>query len=346
MVESMVAFQLLTFVLGIVILIVLHELGHFIAARSLNVEVEEFGLGFPPRVTRLFRAWGTDFTLNAIPLGGFVRPKGENDSTVAGGLAAASPWVRLVVLVAGPLTNIMIGVLLGAILFYNLGKPVTNKVLIDQVADNSPAAQAGIRPGDLIVGVNGNTIDSQQKLQQIINQNLETKIILIYQRGGQTFSTTLTPRANPPEGEGAMGIRMTNPRQPISLGEAFTAGISTTYDNIRGILTIPVRMAQGQASPEEGRLVGYRGMFEIYQQVFNPLWFFMAISISLGVINLLPFPALDGGRILMTLPEILFHRRIPQNYENAINLIGFAVLLILLIYINVQDFVNPIVLPK
>lgn len=143
-----------------------------------------------------------------------------------------------------------------------------------------------------------------------------------------------------------MGIVMSNPRQPISIFEAFTQGATATYENVRGILVLPMRMMKGEATPEEGRLVGYKGMFQIYQQIINPLWFFMAISISLGVINLLPIPALDGGRMLLTLPEILFRKRIPPAYENVIHLVGFALLLFLLIYINVQDFINPIVLPK
>jgi regulator of sigma E protease len=86
-------------------------------------------------------------------------------------------------------------------------------------------------------------------------------------------------------------------------------------------------------------------MFDVYQSIQNPLWFFMIISMSLGIFNLLPIPALDGGRILLTLPEIIIHRRIPPKYENAIHLVGFAMLLILLIYINLQDFINPIQLP-
>lgn len=338
--------QLGTFILGIAVLIIMHELGHFLAARALKVEVEEFGIGFPPRAVRLFRAGNTDFTLNWIPLGGFVRPKGENDPAVAGGLGAASPWVRLTVFVAGPAMNLLIGVILGVILFYNLGQPISNKVLIEQVVAGTPAEMAGLQAGDLIVSVNGTLIDGQAALQKIVAENLDREIILVYQRGEQQTTVILVPRSNPPEGQGAMGIVMTNPRQPISLGQAFTQGVGATYENVRGILVLPVRMIQGTATPEEGRLVGYKGMFEIYQQIFNPLWFFMAISISLGVINLLPIPALDGGRILLILPEILFHRRIPPRYENAIHLVGFALLLILLIYINIQDFINPIQIPK
>jgi regulator of sigma E protease len=338
--------DILTFIFGIVVLIVLHEFGHFIAARALKVEVEEFGLGFPPRITRLFRAWGTDFTLNAIPLGGFVRPKGENDRTVPGGLASASPWVRITVMAAGPAMNILIGVLLGAIIYYNLGKPVTDKVLIDQVVAGSPAAEAGLQSGDLILEANGQTIDSQQTLKDITGKNAGNTMVLVYQRGDQSYTTSLVPRVNPPEGQGAMGVLLTNPRVPITVSQAFGTGITETYSYIRETLTLPVRMAQGQISSGEGRMVGYLGMFQIYRWLYNPLYFFMVISISLGIFNLLPIPALDGGRIVMTLPEILFHRRVPENFENALNLICFTLLIVLLIYVNLQDVINPISLPK
>jgi regulator of sigma E protease len=117
-------------------------------------------------------------------------------------------------------------------------------------------------------------------------------------------------------------------------------------------------MIRGDVSPEEGRFVGFKGMFDIYQEVrqsepgpivpagVQVLGFFATITISLGILNLLPIPALDGGRILFVLPEIVIGRRIPQEYENVINLVSFALLLVLLLYINLQDFVNPIELPR
>jgi len=108
---------------------------------------------------------------------------------------------------------------------------------------------------------------------------------------------------------------------------------------------LPVRLMSGEAAPEEGRLVGYKGMYDIYRQVQNPLWFFTIISISLGVMNLLPLPALDGGRILMLLPEIILRKRVPAKFENALHFIGFTLLILLLIYINLQDFLNPLPMP-
>ncbi len=337
--------QLFEFVLGLAALILIHEFGHFIAARLLKVEVEEFGIGFPPRMVKLFTHRGTIFSLNWIPLGGFVRPKGENDPSIEGGLAAASPWTRLGVLFAGPLMNISLGILLGILLFYSIGDKVPDKVLVQFVSPNSPAAQAGLQAGDLFVSADDQTIDSVTKLQELIDQKLGQSVKIVVKRGDQLVSLNIIPRAQPPEGEGPMGVALDNPTKPVSLMTATSRGFYATFENIKGIVMLPVRLMSGSASPEEGRLVGYKGMYDIYQRIQSPLWFFMMISISLGIMNLLPIPALDGGRILLTLPEIVIKRRVPAKYENMIHLVGFSLLLLLLIYINLQDFINPIQLP-
>jgi regulator of sigma E protease len=355
--------DLVTFILGIAILIIVHELGHFLAARALKVDVEEFGIGFPPRLLGTARdengkrVWfgvrppanlaprQTIFSLNWIPLGGFVRPKGENDPNVPGGLAAASPWVRLGVLFAGPLMNLLVGVIIGIILVYNFGERIPDKVLIASIAEGSPAAAAGIQIGDLVLEVNGQPIDSIARLQGVIAENLDKPVTLVLLRGEQKVTVSLTPRGNPPEGQGPMGVGLDNPTRPIGIGTAIVRGSAAAFENIRALLALPVRLISGEIRPEESRLVGYKGMYDIYQRVQSPLWFFMLISMSLGFMNLLPIPALDGGRILLTLPEILFRRRVPTKFENALHLVGFALLLLLLIYINVQDFINPIQLP-
>jgi regulator of sigma E protease len=146
------------FVVGIALIIILHELGHFIACRLLKVEVEEFGLGLPPRAVTLFEAQGTKFTLNWLPLGGFVRPKGENDPEVEGGLAASPPWVRIIVYAAGGFMNILTAILLYALIISMVGKPDPARqdvVEIVSVASGSPAELAGIQPKDILVSING-----------------------------------------------------------------------------------------------------------------------------------------------------------------------------------------------
>lgn len=342
--NSALTLQIVEFIFGLAALVVLHEFGHFIASRLLNVEVEEFGIGFPPRLITLFKFRGTDFTLNAIPLGGFVRPKGENDPNVPGGLAAASPWVRLGVLFAGPLMNLVAGVLLGTLFFYTMGDPIMNIVRVENVAESSPAQSAGLQPGDILVSINGQAIDGAQKVIDLIAAAQGQPVELVYARNGQNLSMQITPRYPPPP-EGAIGIQMGHPTQPVGIGVAANRGVSLAYESGAALLSIPFRIFSGQAQPEETRLVGYKGMFDIYRQIPSALYFFMAISISLGILNLLPFPALDGGRILLTLPEILFRRRIPSQYENALHLVGFALLIMVLIYVNVQDFINPVQLP-
>jgi regulator of sigma E protease len=350
--------EILTFVLALAALIIIHEFGHFVVARLLNVEVEEFGLGFPPRMLTLFHAWGTRFSLNWLPFGGFVRPKGENDPTVEGGLAASSPWVRLAVYLAGPIANLLVGFLLYAIIFSKIGVPITDQVQVIEVVSGSPAALAGLLPGDLLTGVNDMDVNSTLDLQEAIRTNQDKLTVIRYMRDGQEGQVTLTPRSNPPEGQGAIGIVMGNPTRAVSVFSAAPTGALAVIRNGEQLLAFPVRMIRGQIAPEEGRLVGFKGMFDIYQEVrqteatptipvgVNVLGFFATITISLGILNLMPIPALDGGRIMFTLPELILGRRIPPKYENVINLISFALLLVLMLVINLQDFLNPVQLPK
>ncbi|MBN1538106.1 MAG: site-2 protease family protein [Anaerolineales bacterium] len=338
--------QLIQFIFGIAVLIFFHEMGHFLFARLFKVEVEEFGIGFPPRIATLFEAGGTTFSLNWIPLGGFVRIKGENDPEIPGGLAAASPWVRLVVIAAGSLTNILIGVLLAGILYFNIGEPIPNKVKILEVAPNSPAETSGLIAGDIIIKVAGQSLENVNDLHNLIYDRLGESITITIERGDQVEKITLIPRENPPENEGAIGIVMGEATQPTTITRAFYKGAVASYNYIQTLLLLPVHIAKGNISAEEARPVGYKGMYDIYQQTSNPPWFFMMISLSLGLFNLLPIPALDGGRLFLILPEILLQRRVPPRYESIIHMVGFAVLLLLLIYVNLQDFINPIQLPK
>jgi len=336
--------QLLQFILGLAALIFIHELGHFLAARLLNVDVEEFGIGFPPRAVKLFEFKGTLYSLNWIPLGGFVRLKGENDPNVPGGFASANPWTRLTILFAGPTMNIILGLVLFFSFFYMTGDKAANTVFIREIAEGSPAQEAGLQKGDYFVTVNGQPIDYYSTLKEIVDEHLGEPVELIMRRGDETFPIVLVPRKEPPQGQGAMGVVLDSDTERIGLFTAMQRGMGAVSGYVQTLAYAPVGMLQGRVDPGEFRLVGYRGMYQIYQR-FEAVYFFAIVSISLGIMNLLPIPALDGGRILLTLPEIIIRRRIPTQYENVIHLIGFAALLVLLIYINIQDFINPIELP-
>lgn len=186
-------------------LIVIHELGHFFAARSVGVKVEEFGIGLPPRV-KGWRRNGVLWSLNALPIGGFVRVKGEDaNDREPGSLHNVSAWARGWFLLAGPLMNLAAAVILSIILVATTGIQVS-KPFINSVENESPAQMAGWQPGDRIVSIDGDSIDSTSQAIDVVNANVGDEITVVIQRGDETIETSVTPRENPPQGQGSTGI--------------------------------------------------------------------------------------------------------------------------------------------
>jgi regulator of sigma E protease len=361
--------------------ILTHEFGHFIVARLLKVEVEEFGIGLPPRITTLFRWRGTEFTLNWLPLGGFVRPKGENDPNIPGGLAASSPWTRLAVLFAGPTMNLLTAVIVFAYLFYQMGIPDYSKVQIGEVMPNSPAAQAGIQANDFVLSVNGKAISDPNTLHDVIYANLDKPVTLTLQRGNQTVNITATPLSSRLQSQGALGISMGYAMvRSGSIIESTGYGFLAVYSQINLLVSLPAEIIRGQISPDQGRFVGLKGIYDLFGQAVSrdiqsrqitqvtppasstssskpvnpqePTYFtfqlIALLTVSIGFINLFPFPALDGGRIFFVLLELIMRRRVRPEFENYVHAVGFAILILFMIYINAMDFIHPAVvnLPK
>lgn len=352
---------ILEFILALGVLIFLHELGHYAASKIFKIQVEEFGFGLPPRLFKIFQLGETEFTINALPFGAFVRPKGENDPQIPGGMAAANPFVRLIVLLGGPVMNIITGILLFSIVFMRSGVPDTSLVQIMTVTPGTPAQQSGLLPDDLITHINQQPITDMQMLIETVRENAGNEITLTILRADQTLQIATTPRLNPPAGEGALGISLGNPLRPASWQQTIPLAAQAAYDQTYNMLSLPGQLIRGTVKPEEARMVGPKGMFDIYQSArekdtenannsdplasSNTLWLMAIISVALGITNLLPLPALDGGRILFLIPEVILRRRVPAQYENFIHLVGFVLLIILMVYITAQDFINPIVLP-
>jgi regulator of sigma E protease len=314
---------------------------------------------------------GTQFTLNWLPIGGFVRPKGENDPNVSGGLAAASPWTRLAVLLAGPTMNLLLGIVVFSLLFFQVGVPDYTKVQIADVMAGSPAAQAGLKIDDIIVSANGVAIHDTTQLHDVIYGSLDKPIALVLRRGPQTVNVTAVPSSKRPQGQGALGISMGPAMIPSgSVIESVRYGSLAVYEQVRLLVLLPAQMVRGQVSAQDSRFVGLKGIYDLFGQAVSrdvqsretqaaptssstgPTFFTLQLigilTISLGVLNLFPFPALDGGRILFVLPELIIRKRVPPEWENRINAVGMALLLAFMVYVNVMDFVNPaiVTLPK
>ena len=348
--------NILQFIGVLASLIILHEVGHFLACLIFGVKVEEFGIGFPPRITKLFEFRGTEYTLNWIPLGGFVKPLGESQPEIEDGLAASKPLVRIGVYLAGPIMNLLAAVVIYSIVFSQLGVPDMSVIEVQEIAQNSPAQEAGLLPGDQILSINEYEADSYEALRAEIYAHLGEEIQIEYKRDGNIDLINLVPRENPPENQGAIGIVMTSPVREISWLQALPLGISATGQHSLAVMRLPGQLIRGTGEAA-GRPVGYKGMYDIYEgakeqqllpgtsPTINVLLFVVSITISLGILNLLPIPALDGGRILFVLPELIFGKRVSQKIQNAVNTIGFISVLLLLIYFNILDFTSPIQLP-
>jgi len=352
------AIEIVLVVLGLGALIFLHESGHFVFCKLVKIPVEEFGFGFPPRLVKLFRYDGTDFTLNAIPFGAFVRPRGENDPNVPGGMSEANPWKRFGVLIGGPLMNLITGMLLFSLVFTIDGVPHPDKIVITDTNPGSPAEQVGLMTDDLILSVNGEAITSIDRLSTLVRANRGRDITITVLRDGQTLTFTTIPRVYPPEGEGALGIGMTEYTEPATWPQTIPYAIQETVQQGYDLISLPVMLITGKIPADQARLVSPIGLFSMWSRASeidtavaasNPeatpitrLTLLAIISVALGFTNLLPLPALDGGRILFLLPEILFRKRVPAEKEAYVHAIGFIALIILMFVIVAQDIINPL----
>jgi len=335
-------------------LILGHELGHFIAGKLLKVRIDEFGIGFPPRMLTLFEAGGTRFSLNWIPLGGFNRFSGEDDPSIEGGLSSSNKRTRSIILLSGPVANIIIAILAFTVAS-KYATPDPNQVLISGVDPDSPAEAAGIMISDLVLFVEDEKIDGFESMVNAIAAKLGEETEITLDRNGEIISVSLIPREVAPEGKGPIGVTLSNPTKIVPWNEAVGNGLSSAYIQCREIILLPAKLFQGEIEPEQARLSGLKGMYDMLawagdidrntQRPFLTINLIGIISIGLAIANLLPFPALDGGRLMFILIETIFRRRIDAKYEGLAHTVGFFVLLAILIYVNYLDFVNPIALP-
>ena len=430
---------ILSFILVLGVLVFFHELGHYWVARRNGIVVEEFGMGYPPRLVKLFRYDGTDFTINLIPFGGFARMKGEDATDMSSGsFNAASRKARAAVLIAGPFMNALLAIILFAASFTAgfpavVGHPAVTSVAagsaaaeagiqpndvllvlnglpvrvsaipdfeyeviergtadaslarvtvsrggeqvelpIDQplsqdellagvgyvpvlatevtaIAPASPAEAVGLQPGDLVYAVNDTVISENSPLNEVIGMHLGEEVSLTVLRGSEWITLQITPRVNPPEGQGSMGVQIGPASTLAKLGllPALWEGVRSTGEYVMLVLQLPVLLLAGQVQPADAQLTGPVGIAQmvggavsatIDTGLWFPIWRLSAVlSAALAITNLLPLPALDGGRLLFIIVEALRGRRVNPEREGMIHMVGFMLLIGLLVLVTVRD---------
>ena len=353
------------FVFILAIVVIGHEFGHFIVAKWNGVKVEEFGFGLPPKI------WGfkpknseTEYNINALPIGGYVKLLGEEGDNKDNprSFASKKPWQRIAILSAGVIMNIIIAVIaftivgmLGSQIAINETDINSNKytnitTLITTVAEDSPAKKADLRLGDEIQTIAGIKVITPTDVSKIIKDNIGKKIDIVVKRGDQTLTKTLEPRENPPAGQGLVGIstRLTG-MQELSFFEALKVSFIRIYEIISSTLYILGQMIMSlftQAPlPAEASVTGPIGLVQIVGDIKDLglgyiITFIGLISTSLAFFNILPIPALDGGRIVFVIIEWIKGSPVNQELENRFHLISYSLLLVLILLVTVQDIIK------
>lgn len=366
---------ILLFLVILVVLVLVHELGHFLAARRAGMHVEEFGFGFPPRVVGFYKTnsgWRrlkkgqshpqdhTVYSINLIPLGGFVKILGE-DNTHEGdnrSFVNKSKLWRFVVLVAGVVMNFIL-----AVLIYSYGfavgtpiamdntdsLPVGAKVLrqeirIAEVVKDSPASKAGVEIGDEVRSINTETFSSPEKVREFIINKAGEVFSFEIVRSGRVLNFEVKSDLNPPEGRGPVGILPVNfVTYRLPLGTALVQGTKLSVFQIGEMLKGFADIILGtQPLSDVGGPVKIAGLTgDVAKMGKSHLLQFTAfLSLNLAVLNSLPIPALDGGRIALLIVEAVRRKKNNQQIEQLINGIGFAALLLLMLVVTIKDLVH------
>ena len=346
-----------SFLVVLSILVLVHELGHFVVGRWAGARIDEFAIGFPPRVWSVRRG-ETDYSINAIPLGGYVKFAGEDNPDVPGGLANTPRAKRALVLVAGVAMNFLFAILLFS-LMYATGSPVAKPVdgvKIGGVVSGAPADLAGLTSGDVVLRIDDQPISDTTAFSEAVRaRNGSALTLLVLGADGVQRVVSIVPRVNPPQGEGPMGISIQqntqNTIEKVSLLQAIRLGLRQTWNTVVLTASVPVMVIQGLIPADLARPVGPIGISRYVGSAaeaiptlgFYPILQLMALlSVSLAVVNILPVPGLDGGRLLFTFIEALRGgKRITPEREAALHFAGLMFFMGLVVVITFFDIVKP-----
>ncbi len=351
--------NLIIFVVALSVLVLVHEFGHMFMARISGVKVEEFGLGLPPRIIGK-KIKGTIYSINWLPVGGFCKLYGEDPPSpeaTEGQVAKKysfqykNPWQKLLIVLGGVLMNLVLAVIIFSIVYAVLGVPKeTDRVTIIGVSENSPAERAGLKIDDVILKIGDKEIKKASELTDEVGKYKGQMVNL--EIGGASHASPVQigveVRENPPEGEGSMGVSISNTEMIKMPWYRFYEGIGAGFKEayywgkiiVGGVWSMISGLFKGQIPKD---VSGPIGMYEATSSIKNNqgilavIHFFGIVSVNLAVVNVLPFPALDGGRIIFVLYEMIFRKKANQKIEIVVNNIGMIILLVLILLITVGD---------
>lgn len=344
------AWAIIWFIIILFFLILIHELGHFVTAKWRGVKVLEFGMGIPPRIWA-WRRGETEYSINALPLGGFCKMLGEEDPSEPRSLASQSAGTRLLVLSAGSLVMLLFPIVLYTIAFMVPHNEIIGEegIEIRQLVEDAPGYNAGLMKEDEILSMNGEPVETFDELKEITNANLGKEITMVVLRESEQVELTMVPRKEYPDDEGPLGIgmgyaRSIKEKKSYPPWTAFWEGIKQSWEMVTAMNEFVIDAIEGDV---EFKLTGVVGAGQATTEVASEYgaWALpdlaALLSINLGIINLLPIPALDGGRIIFVLLEVgRGGRRVSARTEGMIHMVGFMILIALMVALAYWDILR------
>lgn len=347
---------IVSFIIVLGILIFIHEFGHYISAKLAGIRVEEFALGFGPKIIS-HKQGETVYSIRGIPLGGFCKMTGEfppdeemsaedkeiyEEARKKGQcFDQKAAWKRFAVVFNGPFMNFLLAAIIYILIFGLYGLPVdsTNSNIIGEVFPGQPAAEAGLRSGDEIIAINGQEIDNWQELADLIHKSNDKKMLLKLKHNGETREVEVTPRYDERIDGGVIGIAPELIRKKVGFTKTIKLGFLQAWYVFKMTLVGFYQMITGNVPADIAGPVMIASMIGQAAEIgLNSLLNLMAIiSINLGIINLLPFPALDGGRIVFIIVEVFRGKPVDPEKEGFVHIIGFVILMVLMVFIVFKD---------
>lgn len=358
----MLFLSIIIFILVVSIVIISHEFFHFIAAKRVGAKVEEFCIGYPPRILKKKKG-DTTYSVGLFPGGGFVKIRGvDTREKKLSSFYSKTLKERFIIIFAGVVANFLL-----AIIFFSIGFSIGLPEVIEsniptgakdigisivEITKNSPAEAAGIKIGDKIIRMQEQKTGEEIVIKEMVDvKNFTTKhlgeeLILILKRGDKILEKWVTPRQDPPKNEGPIGIGMVKTaRIPYPWYRAVLKGIENTFLLTKKTVEYAFEAVKGIiiGKPIEGvEFTGPIGIGVLISQMIELGWihvlqFTAILSLNLAIVNILPFPALDGGRLIFLLIEKVRKHPISPKIENLINNIGFALLIILMVIVSFRD---------